>query len=599
MTGKRNSVKKKRDRQERFSLILLRYFLLLFLCLVFPVVGVSSWYGRQIRNNVRTELIRQNETSLQQVYNTVDAVLRSVKNTAYSISVNENVQYVATINAMGSDSASSLRSVMNMLSITQSSAEYIDSAYIYLDATAEIITKTGATTNPQLFEDAEILRTYQKDLPLRTLTIPRIQENRYPYLLTFLHSIRLNLSRTNVGMVVLNVDAEKLGDYIDRGRYRNTEDAPMLLIFDKDMQTMVYSDEYRLLRGENDMQELQTLVLAQGDTFTTTGDLWGKGYVISGMISSDDNLRYLYLSTTQAFDNQNRAADQRLLLSVAVICLICLMLASLLAAWVYRPIRKTVRLLSDMSMLTEWDRKEHMDEIEAIQRSIVQAKKQRDDMDEEIQERMVSLHNAQICALQTQINPHFLFNTLESIGNASALLMGGENQVTDMIYTLSKMMRLSLSNENYLVPLSEELEHVRQYVALIDFRFRGRVTLHLEIPDEMTSTRIVKLTLQPLIENAIQHGLAHVRSGGEIWIRGEKIDEAYYLYVSDNGKGVDDAELELLTKQLKDSAITGNGHIGIRNVDQRMKLVFGEEYGLALSKAPEGGLRVTLHYKTI
>lgn len=365
-------------------MILLRYFLLLFLCLVFPVVGVSSWYGRQIRDNVRTELIRQNETSLQQVYNTVDAVLRSVKNTAYSISVNENVQYVATINAMGSDSASSLRSVMNMLSITQSSAEYIDSAYIYLDATAEIITKTGATTNPQLFEDAEILRTYQKDLPLRTLTIPRIQENRYPYLLTFLHPIRLNLSRTNVGMVVLNVDVEELGDYIDRGRYRNTEDAPMLLIFDEDMQTMVYSDEYRLLRGENDMQELQTLALAQGDTFTTTGDLWGKGYVISGLISSDDNLRYLFLSTTQAFDDQNRAADQRLLLSVAVICLICLMLASLLAAWVYRPIRKTVKLLSDMSMLTEWDRKEHMDEIEAIQRSIVQAKKQRDDMDEEI-----------------------------------------------------------------------------------------------------------------------------------------------------------------------------------------------------------------------
>lgn len=580
-------------------MILLRYFLLLFLCLVFPVVGVSSWYGRQIRDNVQTELIRQNETSLQQVFNTVNAVLRSVKNAAYSISANENVQYIAAINARGSDSASSLRSTMNMLSITQAANDYIDSAYIYLDSTGEIITRTGAMTSLDFFDDAEILRAYREDLPFRATTIPRIRENHYPYLLSFVYPIRLNLSMTNVGMVVLNVDAEKLGDYIDRGRYRNTEDAPMLLIFDEDMQTMVYSDEYRLLRGENDMQELQTLVLAQEDTFTTTGDLWGKGYVISGMVSSDDNLRYLFLSTTQAFDDQNRAADQRLLLSVAVICLICLMLASLLAAWVYRPIRKTVKLLSDMSMLTEWDRKEHMDEIEAIQRSIVQAKKQRDDMDEEIQERMVSLHNAQICALQTQINPHFLFNTLESIGNASALLMGGENQVTDMIYTLSKMMRLSLSNENYLVPLSEELEHVRQYVALIAFRFRGRVTLHLEIPDEMTSTRIVKLTLQPLIENAIQHGLAHVRSGGEIWIRGEKIDEAYYLYVSDNGKGVDDAELERLTKQLKDSAITGNGHIGIRNVDQRMKLVFGEEYGLALSKAPEGGLRVTLHYKTI
>lgn len=599
MIRKWSGIKKGSERQERFSMILLRYFLLLFLCLVLPVVGVSSWYGRQIRNNVQTELIRQNEASLQQVYNTVNAILRSVKNATYSISVNENVQHIAAINAMGSDSSSNLRSTMNMLSIVQAANDYIDSAYIYLDSTEEIVTRTGAMSNLKLFNDIEILQVYNEDLPFRATTIPRIRENHYPYLLTFLHPIRLDSSRANVGMVVLNVDAEKLGDYIDRGKYRNTEDVPMLLIFDEDMQTMVYSDEYRLLRGENDMQELQTLVLAQEDTFTTTGNLWGKGYVISGMVSSDDNLRYLFLSTTRAFDDQNRAVDQRLLLSVAAICLICLMLASLLAVWVYRPIRKTVRLLSDMSMLTEWDKKEHMDEIEAIQRSIVQAKKQRDDMDEEIQERMVSLHNAQICALQTQINPHFLFNTLESIGNASALLMGGENQVTDMIYTLSKMMRLSLSNENYLVPLSEELEHIRQYVTLIDFRFCGRVTLHIEIPEEMTNTRIVKLTLQPLIENAIQHGLAHVRSGGEIWIRGEKIGEVYYLHVSDSGKGVDEAELEMLTKQLKDSAITGSGHIGIRNVDQRMKLFFGEEYGLTLSIAPEGGLCVTLHYKTI
>lgn len=580
-------------------MILLRYFLLLFLCLVFPTVGVSAWYGQQIRNNVREELVRQNETSLQQVYNTVNAVLRSVKNAAYSISVNENVQYVAAVNAVGSDSTSSLRSVMNMLSITQSANEYIHSAYIYLDSTGEVITKTGATTNAQLSDDVEAFCTFQKDLPLRTLTIPRISENRYPYLLTFIHPIRLNLSRTSIGMIVLNVDVEKLGDYIDRGRYRNTEDAPMLLIFDKDMQTMVYSDEYRLLRGENNMQELQTLVLAQEDAFTTTGNLWGKGYVISGIVNNDDNLRYLFLSTTQAFDDQNLAADHRLMLSVAVICVVCLMLASLLAAWVYRPIRKTVKLLSDMSMLTNWDRKERVDEIEAIQRSIVQARKQRDDMDEEIQKRMVNLHNAQICALQTQINPHFLFNTLESIGNASALLMGGDNQVTDMIYTLSKMMRLSLSNESYLVPLSEELEHVRQYVALIDFRFQGRVTLHMEIPDEMINTRIVKLTLQPLIENAIQHGLAHMRSGGEIWICGEETEGEYYLHVSDNGMGVNAAEMEALKKQLNDSAITGNGHIGIRNVDQRMKLIFGEEYGLTLSMAPEGGLCVTLHYKII
>ena len=115
----------------------------------------------------------------------------------------------------------------------------------------------------------------------------------------------------------------------------------------------------------------------------------------------------------------------------------------------------------------------------------------------------------------------------------------------------------------------------------------------------MGSERIVKLTLQPLIENAIQHGLSRMRSGGEIWLKGEKRGEDNYLYVSDNGQGGTQEELEALSGRLGTSAITGSRHIGMRNVDQRLKLVFGEEYGLCLEHAREGGLRIIVHFKTI
>lgn len=209
------------------------------------------------------------------------------------------------------------------------------------------------------------------------------------------------------------------------------------------------------------------------------------------------------------------------------------------------------------------------------------------------------LAQSELRILQNQINPHFLFNTLESIANVAALLLDGDNKVTEMICTLGKLIRISLSNENYLVPLHEELEHVNLYVKLVDFRFHGRVTLHQEIPPEMGGERIVKLTLQPLIENAIQHGLTHKRSGGEIWLRGERRGSDNYLYVTDNGEGLAPEKLEELTERLRESSVSGGSHIGLRNVNQRLKLIFGEEYGLSLSRAEEGGLHVAVRFRSL
>lgn len=579
----------------RFSRILLKYFLLLFICLVLPVTILNVWYGRQQRESIYQELLKRNETSLEQAYSNVHSVILSTKNLTYSLSVNPNIQYLTSRNKVSTDNTGNLDSLMDMLRVIRNANSYIDSIYIYFDHASEVVSDSGAISYGD-FRDREALEDFSRDMEKRNLLKPRIKNGRYPYLLTVTYPISVS-KENSAGLVAVNLDVEKLGDYIGSGKYHYKEYAPMLLIFDEAMEILVYSDEYRLLRDEQELVGLREFG-SFGESFSELGSLWDSSYVISGL-RSEDGLWYLYLSPITDFEEQNRAADIRLRQVILLTVFICLILASLLAVWVYRPIRRTIRVLSDVSMLTEWDKKEHVDEIEAIQRSILLAKKEKDDLNAQIQERLISLHNAQICALQTQINPHFLFNTLEAIANAAALLMNGDNKVTEMIYTLGQLMRISLSNENYLVPLHEELEHVKLYVKLVEFRFHGRVHLYSEIPEELSRERIVKLTLQPLIENAIQHGLARKRSDGNIWLRGEKRGKDNYLYVTDNGDGMSQEELQKLQEQLKTSAVLGSRHIGMRNVDQRLKLVFGEECGLSLSRAEEGGLCVTVHFREL
>lgn len=580
----------------RFSSILLKYFLLLFICLVLPVTVLNTWYGKQQRKRLYEEFVKRNEASLEQAYSNVYSVILSTKNLAYSLSVNNNVKYLAYRPSVSGDVTNNRESVKDMLSVIKNANAYMDSIYIYFYNSGEVVSNLGVS-GYEVFQDKEALALFSKDMPARNILLPRIKKNKYPYLLTVLYPVRIG-EGGSMGLVAVNLDVEKLGNYIGSGSYRSADAAPKLLIFDESMETLVYSDEYRLLQEPEEIEKLKSFPKNE-EILSEVYTLWGGSWAVSGLESREDGLRYLYLSSMQEFEKQNKEADTRIRQVAVLTGMLCLLLAFMLAVWVYRPVKRTLHVLSEVSMLTEWDRKEHVDEIEAIQRSILSAKKENDDLNAQIQERIISLHNAQICALQTQINPHFLFNTLEAIANAAALLMNGDNQITEMTYTLGQLMRISLSNENYLVPLKEELEHVKLYVKLVEFRYHGRVCLHLEIPEELKEERIIKLTLQPLIENAIQHGLAGKRSGGNIWLKGEKKGQDNYIYVVDNGAGVTEEMLEKLQEQLKDSAITGSRHIGMRNVDQRLKLVFGEDYGLTVSSSKEGGLCVTVRFRTL
>ncbi len=591
----------------RFSSIWLKYFLLLLICLVLPVSVVSIWYGKQMRQNVFDELMRQNEYSLEQSYDNVNSVILSAKNLIYSLAVNNAVQYVATRTALENDSTDNPENMLSMLSLVRRANNYIDSIYLYFDRSNMVATDHGLEKY-EVFSDKDIFEQFTREESQQVTMIPRIKRQHYPYLLSICYPLPAEKGKSN-GVAVVNIDVEKLGDFIGTGDYHPEGNNEGLFIFDETMEILVYSDEYRFLHESQELSELVEKLGKWKGNFSKIINLWDANYAVSGIQSERDGLRYVYLKTTKEFEASNGAIDQTLAGMMWIIVGVCLILALLLAKWVYRPIQNTIRILSDMSMMTEWDKKEHVDEIEAIQRSILVAKKEKDDLNEQIQERLITLHNAQICALQTQINPHFLYNTLEAIGNASVLLFhtgetgeisaSGGNQVTDMIFTLGKLMRISLSSENYLVPLSEELEHVKLYMKLLEFRFHGKISMYQQIPEIMQDVRILKLTLQPLIENAVQHGQLRKQKEGKIWVKGEIKGKDMYIHVIDNGVGITEEAKADLLKQMSSSAITSSKHIAMRNVDQRIKLVFGEEYGISITTPEDGGTCITIHFRTM
>ena len=197
---------------------------------------------------------------------------------------------------------------------------------------------------------------------------------------------------------------------------------------------------------------------------------------------------------------------------------------------------------------------------------------------------------AQLSLLYQQINPHLLYNTLESIYWKST--MEGNTVSADMIKDLSKLMKISLSRGRELITLEEELEHATAYIKLQQNRYDYAFRVEMDIPEHLYSVNIPKITLQPLIENGIIHGIKNMGEDGEIRIAAEERRGVLYIRISDNG--FKDVDYDAIRKVLSDDSPNSPTGYGIRNIHQRLQLHYGPEYGLSYEGRAEGGTTVTV-----
>lgn len=208
---------------------------------------------------------------------------------------------------------------------------------------------------------------------------------------------------------------------------------------------------------------------------------------------------------------------------------------------------------------------------------------------------------AEIAALQSQINPHFLHNTLDSIRGLA--MEENAHQTCDMVGSLSRFLRYTIGQKSDMISLNQELDSVKNYMNIQRYRFADRFSLKVSIePEDQQFLHycIPKLTLQPLIENAIYHGLNSIASGGLIEISCTVTPTRLILMVSDNGVGIPADALAAINARLREGINRREGPeqvasgVALYNVNARIKLVYGERYGLTLYSLPNVGTQVEI-----
>lgn len=198
--------------------------------------------------------------------------------------------------------------------------------------------------------------------------------------------------------------------------------------------------------------------------------------------------------------------------------------------------------------------------------------------------REMLMKNSEIRALQNQINAHFIYNVLESIKMMAEI--DEEYAISDAVTSLGKLLRYSMKWVSGNVLVEQELEYIKNYMALINLRFDYEIFLSLNIPDTILKQEIPKMSLQPIVENAIYHGIEQMAEDTNIYIKGFVEENDCVIEITDAGKGMTEEEVEQLKKKIKgemeSDGGSGNG-IGLKNVQDRIQIAFGEKYGIEVA----------------
>ena len=203
---------------------------------------------------------------------------------------------------------------------------------------------------------------------------------------------------------------------------------------------------------------------------------------------------------------------------------------------------------------------------------------------------------AELQALVAQINPHFIYNSLESIN--SMAVMAGNKDISKMVVSLGRLLRISISENQELIPLSTEFEHVRHYLNIQKFRFEDGFEFDIDLPPHLEPVLTQKLIVQPLVENALYHAIEPMKQTGFIQIRAIEAAQEVLIEVIDNGPGFDEQVLLNLWERPVDKKYKDSG-VGLRNVHERIRIRFGSPYGMMICSSPGEGSIVRIRVPKI
>ena len=279
--------------------------------------------------------------------------------------------------------------------------------------------------------------------------------------------------------------------------------------------------------------------------------------------------------------------------TVGIILIVTLLLLNRILTGVVKPLKKLEKHIAQVSPDNMDQRMEILtdDEIGHLSKKFNQMLDRIQNLKEQVIEEQEDKRKYELQALQAQINPHFLYNTLDSI---IWMAETNDSNIVAMTEALAKLFRISLNKGNEEITLERELEHVKNYLIIQSMRYADKFTYEISVEPGVEKCRTIKLILQPVVENCIYHGIKKKRGSGKITIRAFRRGDDLIIEISDDGCGMPPEVCQkILSDEIEPENISGSG-IGIKNVNERIQLRFGKRYGL--SYMSEEGVGTTVTY---
>ena len=558
----------------------------LVLSAVVIVTGVSMKFTN---TSIFENSSEYTHTIIQQMNQNIDSYIDYMENIAYLISSNEDVQDYLFDEKI--DNEGRYR-ILNQFQTILDSRSDIRNVGIISKNGRMLINDGSKSVNQDL--DLNTQEWYATALekpngPILTSShVQHIISGERPWVITLSRGIRdRSGSGEKEGVFFIDLNYSAISELCDQSTVGTKGYA---FILDA-KGNIVYHPQQQQLYNELQTENISLIMDTDEDTVLTGTGNDGKLYSISR--SEKTGWTVVDCTNVKELLSKSRQAQSVYVLTAIILVIVALLFSRFMARSITLPIQK---LRDSMKKVQEGDFSvsdvvvDSKNEIGSLTKSFdVMTHRIHELMEQNVHEQEEK-RRSELKALQSQINPHFLYNTLDSI---IWMAEGKKNEeVVLMTASLARLLRQSISNEDEVVPIANEVEYARGYLTIQKMRYKDKLEFQIEVDSSILYIPLIKLVLQPIIENAIYHGLKYKESKGLLIVKGFMKDGNAVLQVIDDGVGMDEETLAHIYDKHKVN-YHSNG-VGVYNVQKRLKLYYGEDYGITYTSELGKGTTATI-----
>jgi len=527
----------------------------------------STNYSRDILNMIQLRLddYTDNLTNISQDLLYEDKIYTAIKNSTDSDDPIQQYEYENTINSYLKMVVISRPEIRSICIFSNDSKEY------YQDDN----TREAGSSADIPYSDMLVKARQMKGKPY----IHVVSENKKAKAIYLVRQINDRDNFGELGLLVIKVKTELI-DEVYQGLTGNLQNI-MILSPDMDLIASKVNDDLSVYSGilsDKINGESGELIDEQSGLFVSYITLKNTGWKVVA-----------YATLGELYKDANMLR-RNIIMLCAIVILVLTVLTIFISFDIVKPIN---RLVKGMKKVQSGESNVHIkddrgDELGFLNKAFNEMSSEINHLVNWVYREQLTRKEAELKALQSQINPHFLFNTLEAINWLAQL--NNVPEISSTVSDLSDLMEGSIGRDDRLITIKEEFTYADKYISLQKRRFGDRIELVKNIQPEVNSIKIPRLLIQPLIENAVYHGIERIRSKGVITLNAEKLEDCVSIEVIDNGAGMEREDLEQLNARLsmdndtyfKSLSDKKSKSIGIENVNRRIKLFYGESYGLKI-----------------